>query len=314
MPERRFDLLVAGEINPDLILTDLELNPTFGQVETLVEDAALTIGSSSVIFACGAARLGLKVCFVGVCGDDLFGKFMLKEMETIDIDISNVIVDPNQKTGISVILNKITDRAILTHLGSINALTTDQIPDDLLIQSRHLHIASFFLQTNLRPGVLEIFQRARQFGISTSLDTNWDPDESWEGVLDVLHETTIFFPNEREAAALSGETSPDKVLTMLSSYSNIVAMKMGASGGIAQRGDNVVKTDGIEVDVIDTVGAGDSFDAGFIYGFLNEWTLGKTLNLAVACGSLSTTAPGGTAGQPTLDEALTMARGLNDKS
>ena len=94
MPERRYDLIVAGEINPDLILTDPQLEPRFGQAEILVKDAALTPGSSSVIFACGAARLGLKVAFVGVAGDDVFGHFMLEALEARRVDISNVIVDP----------------------------------------------------------------------------------------------------------------------------------------------------------------------------------------------------------------------------
>ena len=81
MLEKKFDLLVAGEINPDLILTDPKLEPRFGQTETLVQDGTLTPGSSSVIFACGAARLGLRVAFIGVCGDDVFGHFMLNEMQ-----------------------------------------------------------------------------------------------------------------------------------------------------------------------------------------------------------------------------------------
>ena len=79
LPSPSFDILVAGEINPDLILAG-DVEPFFGQVEKLVDPAALTIGSSSVIFACGA-RLGLKVVFIGKRGDDVFGRFMLEEMQ-----------------------------------------------------------------------------------------------------------------------------------------------------------------------------------------------------------------------------------------
>lgn len=156
-----FDLLVPGEINPDLILTDPNLEPLFGQTEILVEDTALTVGSSSAIFACGAARLGLRVAFIGVVGDDLFGRFMLEVMRSRQVDVSNVIVDKNQATGLSVILNRIDDRAILTHLGAINALRAEQITDELLAQTRHLHVASYFLQTNLQPGLPDLFQRAQ---------------------------------------------------------------------------------------------------------------------------------------------------------
>jgi sugar/nucleoside kinase (ribokinase family) len=136
--DKPFDLLVAGEINPDLILSG-DVEPAFGQVEKLVDSATLVIGSSSAIFACGAARLGLKVAFVGVCGDDLFGRFILDEMVKRGVDVSNVITDPTQQTGLSVILNRGADRAILTHAGCIAALRADQVTDSLLQKARHLH-------------------------------------------------------------------------------------------------------------------------------------------------------------------------------
>src|SRR5512145_894387 len=141
----RFDILVAGEINPDLILTG-NVQPEFGQVEKLVESASLTIGSSSAIFACGAARLGLRVAITGVCGDDIFGRFMLGEMQKRGVDVSHVIVRPDGQTGLSVILNRGTDRAILTHPGLITALRASDIPEALLREARHLHVASYFLQ------------------------------------------------------------------------------------------------------------------------------------------------------------------------
>src|SRR5436190_9388879 len=118
---KQLDVLVAGEINPDLILSG-NVVPEFGQVEKLVDHATLTIGSSSAIFACGAARLGLKVAFIGVCGEDVFGHFMLDEMHKRDVDIENVIVRANGSTGLSVILNHSSDRAILTYPGLIAEL------------------------------------------------------------------------------------------------------------------------------------------------------------------------------------------------
>ena len=128
-----FDILVAGEINPDLILSG-DVIPAFDQTEKLVDSAALTIGSSSAIFACGAARLGLKVAFVGVCGDDLFGHFMLSELEKRGVNVSNVIVRADGQTGLSVILNQGADRAILTHPGLIAALQASDISDGLLTE------------------------------------------------------------------------------------------------------------------------------------------------------------------------------------
>lgn len=304
MPDRKYDLIVAGEINPDLILTDTQLEPRFGQAEIIVKDAALTPGSSSVIFACGAARLGLKVAFVGVAGDDVFGNFMLEALRTRGVDISNVIVDPTQTTGFTVILNRVTDRAMLTHLGAINALTADQVPDGLLAQARHLHIASYFLQTRLQPDIPGLFLRARALGLTTSLDTNWDPSEQWAGVHDLLPLVDVFLPNENEASALAKMDSVTDSARKLGENGATVAVKMGADGGMAVAGDTLVQAPVIPVQVVDTVGAGDTFDAGFIYGYLAGWSLEKSLKLGIVCGSLSTGKPGGLEGQPTLSQAL----------
>src|SRR5512141_3382492 len=151
-----FDILVAGEINPDLILLG-NVIPEFHQTEKLVDSATLSIGSSSAIFACGAARLGLRVAFIGVCGDDMFGHFMLTEMHKRQVDVSHIIVRTDEQTGLSVILNQAADRAILTHPGLIAALRASDIPDALLQKARHLHIASYFLQSNLRPELPDLF-------------------------------------------------------------------------------------------------------------------------------------------------------------
>jgi sugar/nucleoside kinase (ribokinase family) len=308
---KKFDLLVAGEINPDLILTDPNLKPQFKQVEILVEDAALTAGSSSVIFACGAARLGLRVAFIGVVGKDLFGAFMLEVLESRGVDVSHVIVDENQVTGLSVILNRTNDRSILTHLGAINALRGEQVTDALLAQTRHLHVASYFLQTSLQPGMADLFQRAQALELTTSLDTNWDPEEKWVGVDELLKLTTVFLPNENEALSLTGASTVEEAAERLAAHASIVAVKMGADGGLVFDGETLYRAPIIPVDVLDTVGAGDTFDAGFIYGFLQGWPLERCLKLGVVCGSLSTRMAGGIASQPVLDEAL---RFLDDRS
>lgn len=300
----QYDVIVPGELNPDLILTDPNLEPRFGQAEVLVQNAALTPGSSSVIFACGAARLGLKVAFVGVVGDDMFGRFMLDALNVRGVDTTHIIVDPGKNTGLTVILNRVDDRAMLTYLGAINALRAEQIPDSLLSQARHLHLASYFLQTNLQPEVPDLFHRARSLGLTTSIDTNWDPDEKWTGVHDLLPLTNIFLPNENEALALTGTVSVAVAARKLATRADVVAVKMGAKGGLAISCDTVKQAPAIPVNVVDTVGAGDTFDSGFVYGYLQGWSLEKTLKLGIACGSLSTQKSGGLEGQPDLDTAL----------
>jgi sugar/nucleoside kinase (ribokinase family) len=296
-----FDILVAGEINPDLILAG-DVEPAFGQVEKLVDSAVLTIGSSSAIFACGAARLGLKVAFIGKCGDDVFGQFMLGEMQKRGVDTENVIVLPGQATGMCVILSRGVDRAILTHLGLIPELTAAEISADLLCQVRHLHVAAYFLQTALQPGLPGLFERAHSLGLTTSLDPNYDPSGSWRGFDALLAVTDIFLPNEIEACSLTGAEQVDQAARLLSAQVDTLAVKLGARGALGYSHGEKFEIPSIPVNVVDTVGAGDSFDAGFIYGYLNGWPLRKTLRMAAICGALSTRAAGGTTAQATLAE------------
>ena len=300
---KQYDILVAGEINPDLILSG-NVVPEFEQVEKLVDSAALTIGSSSVIFACGAARLGLKVAFIGKCGDDIFGRFMLDEMQTRGMDVENVTVVPGGSTGLSVILNRGTDRAILTHPGLIAELQASSIPDDLIHQTRHLHVASYFLQTKLQPDLPDLFRRAHAFGVTTSLDPNYDPLEKWEGFNELLPVIDIFMPNEAEAKSLTGAQTLDEAANRLGSMVEALAIKRGADGALGVMHHEKVSVSSIPVQAVDTVGAGDSFDAGFLYGYLQGWTMEKSLRLACICGALSTQQAGGTNGQPTLEEAM----------
>jgi len=298
-----FDILVAGEINPDLILSGNVL-PEFGQVEKLVDRATLAIGSSSAIFACGAARLGLRVAFIGVCGEDIFGRFMLDEMQKRSVDVTNILIRKDGQTGLSLILNQDADRAILTYLGLIAALQVADISDALLRQARHLHVASYFLQTNLQPDLPALFRRAHSLGLTTSLDTNYDPSEKWMGFDELLSATDIFFPNKTEALSITKTNNIELAGKQLAKKSKFVVIKLGAHGAALQTNDEMISVPSIPVNIVDTIGAGDAFDAGFLYGYLNHWELEMSLRLGVACGALSTQASGGTTAQPKLDEAL----------
>jgi sugar/nucleoside kinase (ribokinase family) len=298
-----FDILTIGEINVDLILGH-DAQPIFGQFEKVVDDATLTAGGSGTIFAMGAAQLGLRVAYCGVVGDDTFGRFMLDRLHQRRIDTRGVIIDPTLKTGLSVILNVPNDRAILTYLGAIDALRAEMVDVDLLAQSRHIHVTSFFLQHNLRPGLATLLAKARAGGATVSLDTNWDPSERWDdGLHEVLAHTDIFLPNEQEACAITRTATLDDALARLASTIPIVAIKKGAAGAICRQGEQVVRDPGFPMQVVDTTGAGDSFNGGFLYGLLHSWELADALALGCACGALSTQAAGGTAAQPTLARA-----------
>ena len=298
-----FDLLVVGEINPDLILRGDDLSPAFGQAEKLVDGAALTVGSSSVMAACGAARLGLRTAFIGVVGDDVFGHFMLDALRTRGVDTTACRVDASVPTGFSVILSQPADRAILTYPGSIARLRLRDIDPDILRRARHLHVGGYFLLDALRPDLSELFGRAKAQGLSTSLDTNWDPSGRWNVDPEKLWPVCdVFLPNEAEACHIARTETLGAALDVLGTQLPTLAVKTGVRGGIARQGSQTASAAPLEIDVVDTTGAGDSFDAGFLYGYLTGRSLGESLRLACACGSLSTRGVGGTERQPTLPE------------
>ncbi len=300
-----FDIVAVGEINADLILSG-DVTPAFGQVEKLVSDARLVIGSSTAIFACAAARLGLRTAIVGKVGKDIFGRFMIDALGERGVDTSGVVVDADTPTGLSVILARGADRAILTYPGTIAALRYAEIPLPIVRAARHLHLGSFFLLEALRPDIPRLFEQARASGLTVSLDTNFDPAERWNGgVHAALRHVDVFLPNATEARAISGTDSTEEAIGALAETAPLVAVKLGEQGATAKQGSGpAVSLPASPVNLVDTVGAGDCFDAGFLFGFLNGWDIRRALALAIACGSLSTTKAGGTDGQPDLAEAL----------
>jgi sugar/nucleoside kinase (ribokinase family) len=308
MSERPFDLLIAGELNPDAIVLAETIEPEYRQVERVVDDGVLTIGSSGAIVACGAARLGMRVAYVGVVGDDASGRFMLRELRGREIDVEGCRVDPARATGLTVVLSKGRDRAILTALGAMRSLTAADVTDEMLAAARHLHVSSPHLQIGLRDGLAELFSRAREAGASTSLDPGWDPSGGWtaglEGALDA---TDIFLPNAAEACAFAGVEDPEAALDLLAERIDTVAVKLGAEGAIATHGELTAKADAPSIEPVDGTGAGDSFAAGFLHGLAGERSLKQALRLGVACGSLSTRSLGGVDAQPLVGEALQFA-------
>jgi sugar/nucleoside kinase (ribokinase family) len=312
-PDRNIDIVVVGDINPDIIVADPDPVPIFDEVERVVDSIRMTVGSSSAIFACGAARLGLRVAFAGVVGDDALGRFMLDAMAERGIDVSACAVDPHRPTGATVILTSPSQRAMLTAMGAIGALDVDAVPSSLIGRARHLHIGAFYLQDRSRARLPGFFATARERGLTTSFDTNWDPTERWDGgVVETLRASDVFFPNAVEARRIARIDDVDEAAAALATMGAeartdggpVVAVKLGAAGALAvTAGGPIVRVPALPVDPVDTTGAGDSFDAGFLRAWLDGGDLRESLELGVACGALSTGRLGGVDGQPTLAEA-----------
>jgi sugar/nucleoside kinase (ribokinase family) len=301
-----FDLLVLGDANPDLVLTG-DVEPAFGQAERLVDGAHLTVGGSGAIVAAGAARLGLRVGFCGVVGDDQFGGFLRDELEHRGVDVGGLVIDANRPTGVTVVLARPDDRAILTHAGTIADLRIELIDSTRLGRARHVHVSSYFLQRRLAPKLPALFERVRAGGATTSVDPNWDPAERWDGGLrDLLGRIDVFLPNATEATRIADVTELDDAVLALAERAGVVVAKAGADGALAAHGERLVRAPAPSIEVVDTTGAGDAFDAGYLASMLAGDPLKRSLAIANACGALSTRAVGGVDAQPTMDEVLTL--------
>jgi sugar/nucleoside kinase (ribokinase family) len=294
-------VLVAGELNPDLIFSGLPSLPRLGH-EILADDFSIRLGSSSAIFAVGLARLGAAVCFIGKAGDDLFGRFTIGEIERAGVDTGPVIVDARLKTGVTVSLS-LEDRALVTSSGAMVELRAEDVSDELLGGCNHLHVSSYYLQAGLQRGLHHLFARARVLGLTTSLDPGCDPAGEWSPrVLDLLPQLDVFLLNEVELAALSSIDDVEEGLRRLSQRGALVIAKLGPQGCATMVEDRLITVPTIAVDALDTTGAGDSFNAGFMRAWLDRFPLRECLQCGVICGALSTRGLGGTASQPSWGE------------
>ncbi|MGI6367593.1 MAG: carbohydrate kinase family protein [Anaerolineae bacterium] len=292
MSDRPYDLLVVGELNAD-ILVGADAVPVFGQFEKIVDQVVVTGGGSAGIFAAAASRLGLNVLYASVVGDDLFGHMLLDVMREAGVDVRHVVVDPKVSTGVTVhLLTPDGDRAMLTDLGSITAITSRVIDPAWYSSVRHLHLVSPFLLSGLRPAMPDMIAQAHRQGVTVSLDTNWDPAERWD-VADLISEVDLLMPNEAELCALTGHDEVDEALIEMCTRVPVVALKRGSRGATGAQGNERVITPAFQVKTVDGTGAGDTFDAGFLAAWLRGATLQQALVAGAAAGALNTISRGG---------------------
>jgi len=291
----RFDVTIAGELNLDLILYGLpdELPP---EREFLADRMMLTLGSSSAIVAHNLAALGSRVGFQSLIGDDPLGEIALDRLSASGVDVSGVRRVPGSTTtGITIILQRIGWRNILTYAGTIANLSLKDLDFDSLLDSRHFHLSSLYLQRGLLPDVAELFRRAKAAGLTTSLDTNDDPQDQWDGGLQALLKyVDVFLPNTREATCITGTSDVNQAVNQLAKLVRLVIAKLGPDGALAQKAEQRFASPALNIAAVDAVGAGDSFDAGFLHEYLKGSDLTTCLASGNRAGALSVTRPGGT--------------------
>jgi len=290
----QFDVTVVGELNLDLILYGLpdELEP---EKEILANDLALTLGSSSAIFAHNLAVIGDRVGFISRIGTDPLGKIALDRLASGGVDVSRVrSVAGSTKSGLTVIVAGRSSRRILTYPGAMFEMGYDDLDLDYLRSGKHFHLSSFYLHRALRPRIPELFQQMKDAGLSTSLDTNDDPDDRWDGLDELLPLVDVLFVNGREAGRITGQESLPTAVDKLAAQVKVVAVKLGQRGARVRCGQQEWEHPGYAVNAVDPVGAGDSFDAGFLHQYVRGGDLQVCLASGNMAGAFSTTRPGGT--------------------
>lgn len=290
-----FEVCVVGETNLDLILYGLPKDLVLDR-ELLASGLALTLGSSSAIFAHNLATLGTKVGFVSMVGGDPLGKIALERLDAAGVDIAGVKrTSTDTLTGLTVALPYQHHRYILTYPGTMYELAYSDIDMSYVRSARHLHLSSFFLHRALRPRIAELFREAKGAGMTTSLDTNDDPEDQWDrDLLEVLQHVDICFVNEREIKKIEHTDNLEDAIRSLAELVRVVVVKRGSAPALCQTGKERWSRIPPAVQVVDDVGAGDSFDAGFIRQYLRGAKLEDCLAFANLTGAYSTTRQGGT--------------------
>jgi sugar/nucleoside kinase (ribokinase family) len=292
---KRFDVVIAGEANMDLLLYGLpETLPP--DRELLAEGMQFVLGGSSAITAHNLAVLGNRVGFLSLAADDAFARFWCAELENAGVDLSQVVAArTGMTTGVSVLLQHAHSRRTFTWPGTTAALRLADLDLDYLAEARHFHLSSYFLQRDLRADVPALLRFCRERGLTVSLDPNDDPTGEWgRDLLGLLDYVDVLMPNEREVCRLAGDDDRERAMETMSRLVPLLVVKRGRQGAVAVRGEQHVALPACEVDSIDAVGAGDSFNAGFLHGFLRGWNLERCVRLGNCTGAFSTTGVGGT--------------------
>lgn len=300
----RNKVFVVGELNVDLIMTGQDVMPEWNR-EKLLDSFDMVLGSSSAITASVLAGLGADVALVSVVGDDSFGRFCTEQLRERGVDTQYVRVDPQQQTGVTLSLSTSRDRALLTYMGTISMVRREDVPDALFAEAAHVHFGSYYLQDGMRDSWAELFATARQSGIGTSFDTGWDIRGEWHAarIAELLAVTDWFVPSEDELLAIADADTLEQALAWLPQERGMVAVKRGARGAmLALRNGERIDMPPFRANPIDTTGAGDSFNAGLIYGKLGGMTGPELLRFACACGAMATERIGGAQTVPGLHD------------
>ena len=259
-------------------------------------DTAPATSDVPVIAAANAATLGAKVSFVGMIGRDSFGDVVKSTLEQRHVDISNLIEVDDAATGLTAILNYDNDRANVTYPGAMSLMGVKDIRPEIIREARHVHVSSVFLQETLHKEIFEIVSLVKDCGATLSMDVQFDPEETWEfDYARILPLVDVFMPNEQELMAITRKETVEAAVEAILPYINVAVVKMGTRGSlmVTREGSRHMPAM-LNKSVVDAIGAGDSFDAGFISAYVRGKSLEECQWLGNLAGAVNTTAAGGT--------------------
>jgi sugar/nucleoside kinase (ribokinase family) len=275
------NVLFIGDINVDIVMGGLKMWPLIDK-EITCETFEITMGSTAVFAACAYALLGGNSFFLGLAGNDDYGTFMIQGMKEFGIDTHFVQFTDQVKTGVTVNLIYQDSRTQITYPGTIAELGIEHIDPTAFQQVNHVHFAGIYQQHKLQPDLTQLLMMAKNQGVTTSLDPQWDETERWEGLEEWLPLLSYVLINEDEALSITGADCVENAWKMLSGKTSCPIIKAGKKGCLVGEENGMAWIPAFPVEVVDTVGAGDAFAAGFLFG---KKVKGKTIPEAARFGN-----------------------------
>lgn len=298
---KTYDAIVIGDANIDLVVVGASGMPLPGQ-EIFVEQMQVHVGGGAALFALNLAKLGLKLAFNGVLGNDYYGAFVKEQFAHYGIDTSYIATSTVNNTGISIAINPEKDRSFISYAGSNSELNLGTLNMDCVALGRHVHLTGYKGSQN-HPEYMNLVASLKELGVTLSCDVGWDDTGEWyEGIFELARHIDVFFMNETEALHYTRCATVRESVEKLARYGKHVVVKLGSQGAVASKGGTMTYRSGFTVESVDTTGAGDSFNAGYVYGFLTGRDVGECLLYGNACGAFSVQSYGGSTGVTDLGE------------
>lgn len=293
-------VLIIGNVNPDIVLIDVNEYPQMGQ-ELWINDCKVVMGGGAGNCSIDLSKLGCSTYLLSKVGTDFFGKFLLEGFNKYNVNTQFVQVNEKIMTGMSIAITKKKERSFISFKDKQSHINFNNMSDNDLQRFSHVHLMGYNKKNS--NSYIEFCKRVKALNISISADVGWDSTEKWDSsILNFLKEVDIFIPNEVEAKNYSGKENKIDALDFLSNYVDTIVIKLGGNGCIAKSKGKFFKKSSFNVQTIDTIGAGDAFDSGFIYAYINGMDIEKCLDYANTCGAISTTLYGATDAFPTLEQ------------